>query len=72
MVAEFIKSVYVQKDHQYRICLVYDRSGYYNLATASSLAISQGVQFQFGISVAEPLFNEGVRDGLVREFEFSF
>ena len=72
MVVEFNKPVYVQKGRQYRICLVYNRSGYYNQATASSLAISQGVQFQFGISVAEPMFNEGIRDGFVRGLEFSF
>ena len=33
--------------------------------------LRRGVQFQFGIAVAEPLFNEGIRDGFVRGLEFS-
>lgn len=84
----FNRPVYVQRNREYRICVVLNRCGYYPLCTSESSVITGGVQFRFGSSFSaiansshfpnEPYSMErhssveGIRDGFIRGVIFSF
>jgi hypothetical protein len=70
----FNRAVYVQRNREYRICVVLNRGGYYPLGTASLGVISQGVHFRFGPSNATAEMvdtSAGIRDGFIRGVIFS-
>jgi hypothetical protein len=46
----FDRAVYVQRNREYRICVVLNRRGYYRLSTTSLDAVAHGVHFRFGAS----------------------
>ena len=46
----FNRPVYVQRNREYRICVVLNRCGYYPLAASETTVVSGGVQFRFGAS----------------------
>lgn len=69
----FNRPVYVQRNREYRICVVLNRIGYYPLGTGSSWVMAQGVHFRFGsLSPEQFPLNEGIRDGFIRGVIFSF
>ena len=69
----FNRPVYVQRNREYRICVVLNRNGYYPLGTGSSWVMTQGVHFRFGSSSTDPFpLNDGIRDGFIRGVIFSF
>ncbi|KAK4005709.1 BTB/POZ domain-containing protein 2-like [Daphnia magna] len=69
----FNRPVYVQRNREYRICVVLNRCGYYPLGTGSSWVMTQGVHFRFGSSSTDPFpLNDGIRDGFIRGVIFSF
>ncbi len=69
----FNRPVYVQRNREYRICVVLNRCGYYPLGTGSSWVMTQGVHFRFRSSSTDPFpLNDGIRDGFIRGVIFSF
>ena len=68
----FNRAVYVERDREYRICVVLEKCGCYPLGTASMVAGAHGVHFRFGASNDSAELNRfSIRDGFIRGVVFS-